>query len=693
MDTINITAAITAVHPGPLGGGIFTGTDRNGRRYRFIATSLSLCRTPAGGEIWTLSGRWEQHEQYGRQVRVVSGQLTKPSGKLIIRYLAIYPAFRGIGIGEKIARKLWDHFGESLYSILDHADEERLCEVLPIIKAEALVTTWQKTKLEAELIAFLDRHDISISFAETIRRLWPENAIAKIQENPYRMLALTSWEKADRLARSMGIALDDPRRITAAAEAALYRRLDAKHTLSPPHELGGIVSRLLYPAVIKPTEAIELAITHKAIAKLGDAFQPCGAAIMEDRLESYFARMLSIKGHRNVYLDEMIADYERQKGFALTPEQKAAVALPFRHNLSVLLGGAGTGKTTVLEAIHHACERAGVEVLQMALAGRAAQRMRDATGRVASTIARFLYHPESARADRLNDDSVVIIDESSMLGLPLVYRLIKALPCNPHLLFVGDPYQLPPIEFGMVFQPLARSGNVPRVELKTIHRHSDESGIAGVAFQIRNGIVPEIESYYESRPGVTFMECSEHDITNSVVRISEQLEDDLQILAVRKARRGGVKEINEVFHALLPHSKSSALDWSFHVGEPVMYTRNDYRRELWNGSLGRVKEIIDTEPKALRCTFDVTNVQTITAQMIDHLELAYAITVHKAQGSQFRKVIIPVVNSPNLLDRTLLYTAITRSIDQVVLVGNRSLFESAVKAKPFSHERMIGFAV
>lgn len=696
MDTIDITIAISSVYPGPFGGGVFAGLDRNGRRYRCVAPVRSLCRTPAEGEIWTVTGKWQEHEQHGRQLRVTSGQLTQPSGQLIIRYLTRHRAFRGIGIGEKTAQKLWRHFGNSLYGILDHVDEERLSEILTLAQATALATAWQEAKIEAELIAFLDRHDISISFAETIRRLWPDDTIAKLQENPYRLLALTGWQKADRLARSMGIGIDDLRRIVATVDAALYRRLEGKHTLSTQDDLGRIVTELLYPALIKPAEAIELAISQKAVAKLGAAFQPCGAAIMEDRLEGYFMQMLSRKGQRNLRLDEMIADYEQKKGFELTPEQRTAVSLPFLYKLSILSGGAGTGKTTVLEAIHHACERAGIQVLQMALAGRAVQRMRDTTGRDACTIARFIYHPESAGADRLNDDSVVIIDESSMLGLPLVYRLIKALPCNPHILFVGDPYQLPPIEFGMVFQPLAESASVPRVELNAIHRHSAESGIASIAYEVRNGVVPQLQPFEGCRPGVTFMECAETDVVEAITEVFDQLDpaEEVQILGIRKGRAGGVKEINEVFHQRLTGSIVSPFGWGFNVGDPVIYTQNDYKRELWNGSLGRVEEIIDTsETKALRCIFDGGNSHEITAQTKDRIDLAYAITVHKAQGSQFRRVIIPVVKCPRLLDRTLLYTAMTRAIDQVVFLGARSLFNDAVIAKPFSHERMIGFAI
>lgn len=696
MDPITITVAVATAYTGPFGGGVFIGTDRKGHRYRFVAPAPSLCRTPAEGEIWTVQGNWEQHEHYGTQLRVASGQLTKPSGELIIRYLSVHRAFRGIGIGEKTAQKLWGHFGESLYDVLDHLDVERLSEILLVGKAEALAAAWQEAKIEVELIAFLDRHDISISFAETIRRLWRDNTIAKLQENPYRLLALTGWERADRLARSMGIGIDDPRRIAAAVEAALYRRLEGKHTLSTQHDLGRIVSKLLYPALIDPAEAIELAVSQKAVAKLEHAFQPCGAAIMEDRLEGYFMKMLSGNGHRNLRLDEIVADYEQQKGFALTPEQRTAVGLPFMYKLSILSGGAGTGKTTVLEAIHHSCERAGIQVLQMALAGRAVQRMREATGRDACTIARLLFHPESAGADRLKDDSVIIIDESSMLGLPLVYRLIKALPCNPHILFVGDPYQLPPIEFGMVFQPLAESTNVPRVELSAIHRHSHESGIASIAFEIRNGVVPQLELFDGCRPGVMFLECEESDVIDAVVEVHDQLNpaEEVQILCIRKGRAGGVKEINEVFHQRLAGGKPSPFGWNFDVGDPVMYTQNDYKKELWNGSLGTVEEIIDTtETKGLRCVFDGGNEHVITAQTMDRIELAYAITVHKAQGSQFRRVIIPVVTCPRLLDRTLLYTAMTRAVDQVVFVGDRVLFDSAIISKPFSHERMVGFKI
>ena len=349
-------------------------------------------------------------------------------------------------------------------------------------------------------LRFSISYGFDLHLANKIRKVWPRDTLAKLRENPYRMLTFAAWEKVDRMARSLGVADDDPRRRIAAVEACLYRRLDAKHTLTSVGTLGDAVMAALRCGESTARGAIDHACRGHAIVAAAHGYQPVGAAVMENAVASYLRALLAgVPGpQRNLFSGNLasivaasIDGYRSRTGLQLNAAQRKAVEMAVHYPLSVLTGGAGTGKTTVLQVIHDIAEQIGVPVLQMALSGRAAQRLRGATGREASTIAAFLH----AAARRLVDpasEPLIIIDESSMLDLPLTYSLVRALPARARLLLVGDPYQLPPIGFGLIFHVLAASPSVPRVELVEIHRQARSSGIPQIAHEVRHGVAPQL---------------------------------------------------------------------------------------------------------------------------------------------------------------------------------------------------------
>ena len=361
--------------------------------------------------------------------------------------------------------------------------------------------------------------------------------------------------------------------------------------------------------------------------------------------------------------------------------------------LSVLTGGAGTGKTTVLQVIHDIAEQIGVPVLQMALSGRAAQRLRGATGREASTIAAFLH----AAARRLVDpasEPLIIIDESSMLDLPLTYSLVRALPARARLLLVGDPYQLPPIGFGLIFHVLAASPSVPRVELAEIHRQARSSGIPQIAHEVRHGVAPRLPGFAGCACGVNFIDAADGGIMDNLVRVLTAWSgcDDVQTLGVIKRGANGIRAINATMHAYASAARKKLEGWDLAEGDPIIYLVNDYRRGLWNGSLGRIDRVMSSAgARAMACSLDGAE-HELLEEDFQHVDLAYAITVHKAQGSQFKRVIVPITRS-RLLDRTLIYTALTRGIEQVVFIGDRNAFDRAIIATPQSQERQVGFSL
>jgi exodeoxyribonuclease V alpha subunit len=516
------------------------------------------------------------------------------------------------------------------------------------------------------------------------------------------MLAFASWEKADRMARSMGVADDDPRRRIAAVEACLYRRLDAKHTLTGVSTLAGNVATALHCGESAAMRAIGDALRERAIVAVAHGYQPVGAAVMEHVVAGYLRQLLAgelgpernlFSGDLSAIVSESIARHRSDTGLELNPAQHRAVEMAVHYPLSVLTGGAGAGKTTVLRLVHDVAERIGVRVLQMALSGRAAQRLREATGREASTIATFLRAVVRGLVDPANEP-LIIIDESSMLDLPITYSLVRALPARARLLLVGDPYQLPPIGFGLIFHVLAVSPSVPRVELVEIHRQAMSSGIPQIADTVRHGAAPRLPDFSGCAYGVNFIDAADDAITDNVLRVLTAWKgcDDVQILGVVKGGANGIRAINATMHAYAAATRNKLEGWDLAEGEPIIYLTNDYQRGLWNGSLGRIDRVmISAGKRALACSLDGAE-HELLEEDFHHVDLAYAITVHKAQGSQFKRVIVPVTRN-RLLDRAMIYTALTRGIEQVVFIGDRDAFDRAIIAEPHSQDRQVGFLV
>ncbi len=670
---------------------------------RFVASRDRIFRAPLAGEVWTLQGETHRHTTYGDQVYVEQASLVQPTGRLIVDFLLKHPAFDGLGIGKSKAGRLWAEFGADLYDVLDKDDVEKLSSVLPVESAQKLVEAWHSVVEEAAVVSFLDHHGFDTRLASKVRRVWPEEPLARLQQNPYRMLAFADWEKVDRAARSLGITEDDPRRQVAAVEACLYRRLDAKHTLTPkPILLDGVCEALATRNTFVARAAVDRALREHAIVAAEDGYQPLGAAVMEEAVANFLRELLAgVPGEeRNLFsrnlpliTAEAITSFEEGAGLQLNAGQRRAVEMALHHPLSVLTGGAGTGKTTVLRVIRCIAEQVGISVIQMALSGRAAQRMREMTGREASTIAAFLRAAGQGSIDP-ESEPLVIIDESSMLDLPLMYSIVRALPLHARLLLVGDPYQLPPIGFGLVFQVLAASPGIPRVELVEIHRQAQSSGIPRIADEIRRGVIPPLPSFAGSHAGVNFIEGCDDEIMDHIQDVLTQWSacDDTQILGVTKGGANGIRNINAKLHAIASATKAKLPGWEFAAGDPIIYLENDYQKQLWNGSLGRIESILISNGRSsLLCSLDGMQ-HEIPEEDFHRIDLAYAITVHKAQGSQFKRVIVPVVKS-RLLDRTLIYTALTRGMEQVVFIGDRLAFEGAVAGAPHSHERQVGFSM
>jgi exodeoxyribonuclease V alpha subunit len=708
--SVTVSITVSTSYPGPLGGAVFAGRDEKGDFIRAVARREHIFRAPLKGEVWRITGLRTIHKRYGEQVSVVESALLRPTGHMLIRYLAMHPAFRGTGVGPAKAARLYNQFGERLVEILDSGSVESMKDCIGETSARKLIEAWQEHAREAAVVTFLDHNGVDARLAEKILRHWPEEAVKKLQENPYRILAFTAWPTADRLAMSLGVAADDSRRLIAAAEAAVYKRLDAyKETLVNGDELNKGISALLRCSDERVIcESVRLAVDDKSLVCIpGGGYQAAGCAVMEQFLTARFKEMVSTgtngsegensSGEKNLKIGDCIRRLEGRGGITLSAEQRAAVFMAADTPLSVLTGGAGVGKTTALKTVRHTVEFLGGSVILMALAGRAAQRLREATGGDVYTIAAFLNRVQSGNL-QLTPRHLLVVDEASMLDLMLMYRIVRALPQGARLLLVGDPYQLPPIGPGLVFHVLSASRAIPIQALTQVHRQSEATGIPLVAEKIRKGIIPELPQYNGPSVGVSFYDCAPTAIVNRLIDIASELgaPGDLQILGITKNGVAGVNVINEVFHRKLTPAKRKIEDWGFAESDPVIYTVNDYDKELYNGSLGRIVKVIETpldsgneeEPDRVVVDFDGRELG-LSVSGLCNLELAYAITTHKAQGSQFKRVVIPITLS-RLLDRTLIYTALTRGVEQVVFVGDRQAFDVAVSNMPAASLRNVG---
>lgn len=696
IETITITVS-TLTHLARNGSAVFSGHCANGTRIRVVAGSRSLPRQPAIGEAWEITGDFREHPKFGRQLYAKRGSYSVPKGRLIINYLASHPDFTGIGEGK--ANALYDAFGDNLISVLDACDVEALQAVLTTSLAERLVESWSEKRAEGAVIAYLDKYGFDLRLANKVRRIWGSQTLEMLDLNPYYMLAFASWKVTDAAAGKLGIAKSDERRLVGAVEAALYERLQNAHTLTPASKLIARVAELLARDEFTASSAIELALLEGAIVGNPDqGYQTVGAAALESRIAARIRSMLDgeTPHQSSIFSTEVgpdwlagaIAENEVAQGFELNIRQREAVLLAATQHFSVLTGGAGVGKTAVLRIVINIAKRLNLKVLQMALAGRAAKRMCEATGHEAMTIARFLFQAKEGLLD-VTPDTLVIVDEASMLDLPTAFRLLRFLPEGVRLLLVGDPAQLPPIGFGLVFHRLVQSPRIPQVELTEVHRQAANTGIPRIAASIRAHDMPDIEGYRGRRPGVSIIECSPNEIQGRLLGLaSDWSGDDFQILGAIKDGPTGIEAINFQFHQT--YDTECLSGFQFRVGEPVLHLVNDYDRGLMNGTLGRVTGVVNEVSPGLLVDFEGVVHFIPSAEITDRLDLAHAISVHKAQGSQFRRVAM-VVTKSRILDHSLIYTGLTRGIEQVVFLGARDAVEDAIRKPALAHQREVAF--
>lgn len=687
------------------------------------------------GEIWQVYGEaTEIKRDVGRiiltetQIEAIEANLERPSGSQVVQWLS----HNIRGIREVKAHKLWDAHGEGLYDILDNENHAAIIDIIPSEEIRnGLFEKWQKNG-DAETLRFVQERNIPLEIARKAIEFHKKNTKSKLIEDPYRLLSfMGSWKVVDQLAQEkFGVTVDDTRRLAAALEEGLYKGLDGGNTCQPLHELYAVTRKLLAPHP-QPEVAFNDALRQGHVAGQfmvsedddgKKMLHSAGSWVMEKTVAQFILDLLRYpeqqENHFNIDIDQIIADFEFEEqqrpgtaGFALNEAQIKAVKTSFYNRFSLITGDAGVGKTTVLKALYKALDTLECPRFQMALSGRATARMSEATHEPAITIAGFICN---VAPREIAPGTIIVIDEASMLDLVTFYRLIRKLPKDTHLILVGDPYQLPPIGAGLIFHLLCDMSGIPLTELTLVKRQARDSGIPVASRKIRGGGWPKLST--DAGQDVVFIPCPDKEIISTVMGLYDQDRENTQILcATRSCRFAGTQEINRISHLryvagnkplfLINMETGELEDTGFCVGDLLLYTANNWKRNLQNGCLGQLTEVFD-EPcqvdmgsqkvPCLRTAIGKADYDGVEHYILDTdvdvMELAYGITVHKSQGSQFPHVIVPVRRS-RILDRTLVYTAVTRAQKQVLMVGDEQVVRASVEAQPKAFGRQVGLRV
>lgn len=731
MSDLSVELRITSIRSrGRPGGAIFSGSTEEGQHFVAVCDyklipNASLVEK---GQIWLVRGTFSRRQNIAKngylveetQIFASEASLLRPVGRNIVGWIASCPDCEGIGRVK--AQKLWDRFGLTLAELIDRHDIDALGEILAEKSAQVLCNAFQNFML-ADTLLWLDRIGLPRKIGASVAEYYRDEAQVKVEANPYVLISFESgWAVVDEIARTrFGMALDDPRRLEAAIEEVLYRGLANGHMCMPEGKVNAGLTTLLKSSDFASKALAAVEVSHQ-FKHINGYYQSAGAYIIESYVAQGFYRLVAgideagqsglfsqICGDPDV-VHEVIAKYERSQCIMLSQEQRDAVLTSVVSHLSLILGGAGTGKTTVLKALYQALRQLNrdVTIYQMALAGRAAQRMTEATGVKSMTIAGFLSKVD---ANEIEMGSVIVVDEMSMVDIILIYRLLRYIPEGVKLILVGDPCQIMPIGPGLVLHALAGHPAIPQTELKVVQRQSAESGIPRVAAAIRAHQKP-VWAEYHGRPdvGVSFIPCAPVELESTVQRVYEELggtgnDYTVQILSITNANLGGVRNLNFNLHSRYRQTSESVrcydpefglvnamtLDkFPLKVGDLVMFTENDYELDLRNGSLGKIIEAFPVEePDDPCCVCDFEGTEFLLDSLqLNALKHSYSITIHKSQGSQFRRVIVPIRQS-RLLDQSLIYTAVTRGIEQVVLVGDENSALAAIQAISSADRRHI----
>ncbi len=672
------------------------------RGHRDLVTVVGHAATISPGEWITASGEWTNDRSHGQQFRARFLRASEPTS---IEGMEKYLGSGMIrGIGPVYAKKLVRAFGEKVFDVIE-SSSERLHEVAGIgpVRAKRITSAWADQKVVREIMVFLHSHGVGTARAVRIFKTYGSDAVQVMSENPYRLardIRGIGFKTADAIAMKLGIEKTAMIRVRAGISYALTQAMDQGHCGLPTGELTPLAVDLLEVPAPLVLSALTLELSEGTVVadQVGNA--PCIFLAGLYRAEQGIAeRLLCLRDGalpwRYIDPDKAIPWIEQKTGLTLAQSQTAAIRQALLLKVLVITGGPGVGKTTIVNAILRILAAKGVNLLLCAPTGRAAKRMTEATGFEAKTIHRLLETDPRAGGFKRNADNplrcdLLVVDETSMVDVPLMHALMKAVPDHAALLIVGDIDQLPSVGPGQVLADIIGSGSIPVVRLDEVFRQAAQSRIITNAHRINRGVIPDL-----SRPDgdTDFYFVQADDPETASARIVELVKTripqrfsldpirDIQVLCPMNRGGAGARSLNIALQAALNPAgerKVERFGWTFAPGDKVMQIENDYDKDVYNGDIGYIDDVA-AEESELTASFDGRTV-TYGLGELDTLVPAYAATIHKSQGSEYPAVVIPVMTQHYaMLQRNLLYTGVTRGKRLVVLVGQKKAVAIAVR--------------
>ncbi|MEZ8889240.1 ATP-dependent RecD-like DNA helicase [Vibrio sp. 10N.247.311.14] len=601
------------------------------------------------------------------------------SSEAFVRFIAKQKDFKDVG--EIKARRLWARFQKRIYTLLSEDTEQHRLELSEELTPAAIDAMYLGYEKYANLKSanWMSEHNIPYDVQQRLFKSHGRASIDAIKLDPYRLMTFgLGFNETDALAMErFSIVRTDERRLIAAVEAAMQKEVSKGHTCADKPTLRKAINSILKDANLTSL-ALKLGEDKTRFAFNSETmtYHPTGQLLMEAVVAR---RLVALSNVNNLYTEEANAAFVKAKNelpYELTQRQCEAVIYSLDNAVACITGGAGTGKTTVLRTALRSFYELGYTIHALALSGRAAMRLHESIGFGTKTIAAFLRDETITESRQL-----VVVDEASMVDLPLMYRIITHIAPNVRILLVGDPNQLPPIGAGRILADVIASGVIINTTLDIVKRQEGSSGIPEYSRLVNNGVVPQ----NLSSGAISFHEAEDQD---SLAEICQELyagsPDNSRIMAPTNRL---VDRVNELVQWRInrtgePIMFSDGLDeWytKMRKGDQVLFTKNDHIRGVQNGLLGELTDIERTESRLGVITLDNGKTLDVDNLIIDQLRLGYAITLHKAQGSQFPRVIIALQNS-KMLDRAWLYTAITRAEAEVHIVGTKDLMGRVIIA-------------
>jgi exodeoxyribonuclease V alpha subunit len=670
-----------------------------------LVTVVGSTTSVSAGEHLAAIGKWVVDREHGQQFKADELKTTHPaSAEGIEKYLAS-GAIRSIG--PKLAAKIVKVYKERTLEIFETAPDFLLhIRGIGQERIKRIKQSWQEQKEVRKIMLFLAEHGISSGRAVRIYRTYGQESIAKIKENPYQLaddIRGIGFKTADELAAKMGIDRNSPYRARAAVQYTLQDLASQGHVGYPEPGVVEHTTKLVEIDQLIVEEAVKTAVAEKVVVREtveGESWLYLTALYRaEVGLAQSVHRIGSASPHPmpKIDVEKAIAWVEGKLGISLAAGQQEAIRQACQRKMLVITGGPGVGKTTLVRSILEIFQAKNMKCVLAAPTGRAAKRLAETTGRTAKTIHRLLeFDPATAEFKRNQQHPLTgdlfVLDEVSMVDVVLGHQFLRAVPSDACVILVGDVDQLPSVGPGMVLADLIASGVVPVVRLTEIFRQAAESEIVTAAYAINQGRMPYLKAPDEGLTDFYFIEAQEPEpIQDLIVRLVRERiparfgfdpKADIQVLTPMNRTLLGARNLNQVLQtALNPGNGGPEVQrfgWTFRIGDRVIQMENDYNRDVFNGDLGLIEKINRIEQDMV-VNFEGRQVEYDFGDL-DELALAYVLSIHKSQGSEFPCVVIPIhTQHYMMLQRNLLYTAVTRGKKLVILVGTKKALGMAVR--------------